>query len=242
MNETVDEWKEFIEIEGDNHTFDGIDYPEKNRYHDILPYSFNSVKLEKYINASWIDVGDNKVIVCQSPLPNTFYDFWKMVVTYNIDKIFMLTNIKENGVIKAHRYWPNSSLPQTIDDITIENLGSYDISNNIVRTEILVEHKDKRLCVSHLHYKGWSDYKIPSSIDDINHLINLYQKNENCIIHCSAGCGRSGTFCGIIRYLNTGESSIDIFKNMRKQRMYMINTIYQYHFMKNFILTLNFNT
>lgn len=239
VNETIDEWNNVRNIKN-NYTFDGIDQDDKNRYPDILPYSFNSVKLNNYINASWINIGDKDVIVCQSPLPNTFYDFWDMVLKYDITKIFMLTDFKENGVIKAHKYWPSTSLPQSICDIQIENLGDNNINDDITKTNILVKREDKEMCVTHIHYTGWSDHKPPSIIEDIKTLSDMYtEKDENCIIHCSAGCGRSGTFCGILRYINTKETAISILNNLRRQRVYMINNIYQYAFLKNYILNFN---
>ena len=232
IDETIKEWKQ---VENIQNSVDGTEHHEKNRYSDILPYSFNSVKIDNYINASWIDIGGKDVIVCQSPLPNTFYDFWKMVIMYNIECIFMLTNLKENGVIKSHRYWPSTNIPQIIDDIKIEIVESSIINKNITKTKIKLEYQNSEKYVDHIHYTGWSDYKLPSSHNDIKHLLNLYSNDKNYIIHCSAGCGRSGVFCGILRYLNTHESSIEILTKLRAQRMYMINNIYQYIYLKKFI-------
>jgi len=230
--ETINEWKKIKNI---SQKYSGDEYPDKNRYSDILPYNFNKVDIDDYINASWIDIGKKNIIVSQSPLPNTFHDFWKMVMIYDVDKIFMLTDIKENGVIKSHRYWPNTSLPIYIDDIKIENLGCYNDRENITITNLKLEYKNKIKVVKHIHYTGWEDYNLPSSQEDIEYLIEFYYSDKNYIVHCSAGCGRSGTFCGILRYLNTHESSFEILCRLREQRMCMVNTIQQYAFLKNFI-------
>ncbi|ELT91843.1 hypothetical protein CAPTEDRAFT_104956, partial [Capitella teleta] len=75
----------------------------KQRFANILPYDFNRVKLEKiegqplsdYINASHVKVG------LRSPTPDTLTDFWRMVWEQKVERIAMLTNLVENGVVNT---------------------------------------------------------------------------------------------------------------------------------------------
>lgn len=112
--------------------YEGSFAPEnrnKNRYRDVLPFEDTRVKLDPvegeahsdYINANIVQgeakiahhVDGDKVeptaqhyICCQAPLPNTFYDFWRMIWQYRCPVIVMLTKLEEKNRRKAHAYWP----------------------------------------------------------------------------------------------------------------------------------------
>ena len=87
----------------------------------------NRVKLsgvEDYTNASHVRYsvsGGGKqqlhYIACQGPLPNTTDDFWRMVWEQRSQVIAMVTQEREGGKVKCHRYWPdNMRLPLKICD------------------------------------------------------------------------------------------------------------------------------
>lgn len=86
-----------------------------NRYSNILPSS--RVKLpplgqnncSDYINASkmkpFIYRGKTfKIFAANCPIPNTFREFYRMLVQENINRIIMVTGFKENGTLKCHNY------------------------------------------------------------------------------------------------------------------------------------------
>lgn len=65
-----------------------VEHENKNRYSDVLPLEVTRVRLEDspsssaYINASHVlplDSTSTRFICAQAPLPNTFYDFWRMI-------------------------------------------------------------------------------------------------------------------------------------------------------------------
>jgi len=125
--------------------YEGSFAPEnrtKNRYRDVLPIEETRVKLDPvdgdvhsdYINANIVQ-GEALVnvkegerctptaqhyICCQAPLPNTFYDFWRMIWQYKCPVIVMLTKLEEKNRRKAHAYWPtNVGETRRFCDITV---------------------------------------------------------------------------------------------------------------------------
>jgi len=94
---------------------------QKNRYKDILPYNWRTVKIpvehpkpgedhNKYINASWILFKGykRKFIASQAPLEDTIGDFWHCIVHHQVRIVVMLTALTEGTKVKCARYWPEA--------------------------------------------------------------------------------------------------------------------------------------
>lgn len=67
--------------------------------------------------------------------------------------------------------------------------------------------------LAQFYFRGWSDFGVPDSTLSIRrliHLVNYFHKISDipqvCLIHCSAGIGRTGTYLAI-------EIALDILKN-----------------------------
>lgn len=116
------------------------------------------------------------------------------------------------------------------------------------------------------HYKGWQDHGVPDDPVGTLHLVKLIQKSQTefkqqqqqqngddgpIIVHCSAGCGRTGAFCTIdtlIQRLSNMEhlteeeqrGEIDLIyqtvSKFREQRMSMVQTFRQFIFIYEAIL------
>jgi len=97
------------------------EHRKDNRYKDILPYNWRSVKIpredpkpgedhNKYINASWILFKNykQKFIASQAPLEDTIPDFWHCVVHHSVTMVVMLTDLVEGTKVKCAQYWPSS--------------------------------------------------------------------------------------------------------------------------------------
>lgn len=97
--------------------------------------------------------------------------------------------------------------------------------------------KDASWRCEHWQYLEWPDHGAPSNTTDILQFIqsNLGQ-HTNIVVHCSAGCGRTGTFCTIWTALYEDITSlkelarlIAIFKHQRNLQ-YTVETKQQYDF------------
>ncbi|KAK9768617.1 phosphotyrosine-specific ptp2-like protein [Basidiobolus ranarum] len=243
----------------------GIERGSKNRYNNIWPYEHSRVKLEHsgrsdsdYINASFIHSKgiSSQYIATQAPLPSTFSDFWEMIWEQNSRVIVMLTKEEEAGRIKCHRYWPDTitSPPITYEEnvqvkLVSESLPLENDTTVTLRNLILTNlHTGEERSIHQLHFIGWPDFGIPTDptgvlgLRDIAHDIQQSQESGPMIVHCSAGCGRTGAFCTIDTVLETLASKqqsintlqedmiAEVVDQFRDQRLSMVQTLRQFVF------------
>lgn len=222
----------------------------KNRYKDILPYDITRVILTKdseipgsdYINANYIKGASNSMeyIASQGPLPNTVVDFWRMIWECEIKIVIMACNERESGKQKCECYWPEEE-KENYGNIFVEILKTQIICPDfLVRTFKAVNNNKERL-IYQFHYTTWPDHGVPESVEPILQLIQLVRKFQTSeavpiLVHCSAGCGRTGTICSIDyvwRLMKMGKLTesfnlFEIISKMRKQRIAMVQTKEQY--------------
>ena len=95
--------------------------------------------------------------------------------------------------------------------------------------------------VIQFHYGSWPDHGVPAAVTPILELVRLMRdvqatETRAILVHCSAGCGRTGTICSIDyvwALLRAGKLDADfslykIIYEMRKQRIAMVQTLEQY--------------
>ncbi|KAK7114664.1 tyrosine-protein phosphatase non-receptor type 2-like isoform X2 [Littorina saxatilis] len=234
---------------------------QKNRYRDVSPYDHSRVVLQKeeadddYINASLVEVPEagRKYILTQGPLDNTCGDFWLMVWQQRTKAVVMLNRIIEKGTLKCAQYWPPGIREGGEDDMIFEdvslrvtNQGEQDCKHYTMRWLELEDMAtgDKRE-VLHFQYTTWPDFGVPTSPTAFLNFLKVVREAGSldsdvgpAIIHCSAGIGRSGTFCLVDSCLvliekHKAMSCIDmrqILISMRSYRMGLIQTPDQLRF------------
>eukprot|EP01129_Flabellula_baltica_P002061 TRINITY_DN1191_c0_g1_i4.p1 TRINITY_DN1191_c0_g1~~TRINITY_DN1191_c0_g1_i4.p1 ORF type:complete len:428 (+),score=90.76 TRINITY_DN1191_c0_g1_i4:310-1593(+) len=146
-----------------------------------------------------------------------------MVFAENTRVIVMVTNLEENGRLKADQYWPSSGRKMYGDvSVTLRKEKDYDCfvkrtfaitkgaPPNSLRSAMstmrkiteVTKVKIEEVIVTQFHYTGWPDFGVPSSCDEllsmilaIDKFIFSHELNDFPILtHCSAGIGRTGTF------------------------------------------------
>ncbi|XP_053689662.1 tyrosine-protein phosphatase non-receptor type 61F isoform X1 [Sabethes cyaneus] len=233
-----------------------LDNRRLNRYRDVSPYDHSRIVLKRgetdYINANLVkmDRADRKYILCQGPLPLTVGHFWLMVWEYNSRAILMLNKLIEKKQIKCHLYWPEKmgeehklELPEV--QLAIEYLKCVEYKNFCKRTFRVTDlESSKSREVVQFHYTTWPDFGIPSSpvaflqfLKEVRDSGALDKDVGPPIIHCSAGIGRSGTFCLVDCCLvlidKEGENKVsvqDVLLELRQYRMGLIQTVDQLYF------------
>ncbi|KAM9640205.1 tyrosine-protein phosphatase non-receptor type 9 isoform 3-T3 [Morphnus guianensis] len=219
------------------------------------PYS--RPELTDYINASFMDgyKQRNAYIGTQGPLENTYGDFWRMVWEQNVLVIVMTTRLEEGGRRKCGQYWPlEKDFQVCFGALTITNLGVENL-NHYKKTILEIhssETRERRL-VSHFQYLSWPDYGVPSSAATLIDFLGAVKQQQRVavsalgprfkghpggppiVVHCSAGIGRTGTFCALDICLSQLQDvgTLNIYQTvlrMRTQRAFSIQTPEQYYF------------
>jgi protein tyrosine phosphatase len=174
-----------------------------NRYSDILPYNYNSVKYQTnvtnnydksnqndwYINASFINgpfkSDKNSFIAAQTPVLNTIGKFYKMCFNNNIKILIMLCCFEEEGRKKCEYYLPN----QINEEISFDNNSvrvkitneEFLIKNCLIKREISITIDNQTKNIYHLQMLNWPDYSKPEGelgFNTVNYLINIMAQSR----------------------------------------------------------------
>lgn len=227
-----------------------------NRYRDVNPYDHSRVILQRietdYINANFVksERANRRYILTQGPLAYTTGHFWLMIWEQNTKAILMLNKIMEKGEVKCHWYWPQ--LPGednklVFDDVKLSVTLVSQENCNYFRTRVLrvcdLESASSKVVV-HFHYFTWPDFGVPTSpvaflrfLQRVRESGVLESPEGPPVVHCSAGIGRSGTFCLVDCALVIAEKEgvenlnvQELLLEMRKDRMGLIQTPDQLRF------------
>uniref|UniRef100_A0A1I8AVL0 Protein-tyrosine-phosphatase n=1 Tax=Steinernema glaseri TaxID=37863 RepID=A0A1I8AVL0_9BILA len=228
-------------------------FSAKNRYADVFCTDHTRVILknreEDYIHANWLTVPNSaqKYICTQGPLEETLEDFWYMILQERVPVIVMLCAVVEGGSEKCTQYWPLAAgETMRYGNISIRNEKVTSTGIDTVRCTMLeVESRDDKLTVAHYQWADWPDHLAPTDPKPAVELLRLCKTtssaNRPIVVHCSAGIGRTGTFCGIdfaserIK-ANSQVSMVSIMKEIRQQRVHSIQTTLQYLYLHTCVL------
>ncbi|XP_006390734.2 protein-tyrosine-phosphatase PTP1 [Eutrema salsugineum] len=239
---------------------------EKNRYTDVVPFDKNRVLLNPckdyrspakgYVNASFIKTSSSsesvsEFIATQGPLPNTMEDFWEMVIQQHCPIIVMLTRLVDNyKTVKCGDYFQAEDRPREFGSISVMTKWVKTTDTSLMLRNLEVNYKeteDQPMSVLHIQYPEWPDHGVPKDTVAVRDILKrLYQVPPSLgpiIVHCSAGIGRTGTYCAIhntIQRILAGDmSALDLAKTVatfRSQRIGMVQTMDQYFFCYNAIV------
>ncbi|XP_023795927.1 tyrosine-protein phosphatase non-receptor type 1 [Cyanistes caeruleus] len=188
-------------------------------------------------------------ILTQGPLPNTCGHFWEMVWEQKSRGVVMLNRVMEKGSIKCAQYWPRKEKKEMVfEDTNLKlTLISEDIKSYYTVRQLELENLTTQETreILHFHYTTWPDFGVPESpASFLNFLFKVRESGSlspghgPVVVHCSAGIGRSGTFCLVDTCLllmdkRKDPSSVDVKQvllEMRKYRMGLIQTADQLRF------------
>ncbi|XP_023682496.1 tyrosine-protein phosphatase non-receptor type 18 [Paramormyrops kingsleyae] len=231
---------------------------KKNRYRDILPYDQSRVLLNllkeefesDYINASLIQgaTKNRLYIATQGPLSNTVIDFWRMIWQYEVKVIIMACKEIEMGKKKCEQYWPPCTKTAIIGPFVISNLNESLPNEEVVVRTFSVKYQDETRGLSQFQYMAWPDHGIPLVSDGLLGMMDMAQKVQASsaaplVIHCSAGCGRTGVICALdyindllkIKRIGEDFNIMDIVLEIRSQRPSAVQTKEQYEFLYHIV-------
>ncbi|ESO07223.1 hypothetical protein HELRODRAFT_149796, partial [Helobdella robusta] len=235
------------------------EFKSRNRYGDVSPYDYSRVRLKQdnidYINASLVkaEEANRAYILTQGPLPDTSGHFWLMVWEQGSSAILMLNRIIEKDHIKCHKYFPSRE-SRYDEEMTFKDVGlkvkfidelesNKDFVIRLFELQKLKANDAKNTRqILQFHYMSWPDFGVPDTPTDFLNFLYTVRKyaalddpSRPPVIHCSAGIGRSGTFClvdtclvlyGTLDNINV----LGKLMEMRKYRMGLIQTHDQLRF------------
>lgn len=221
----------------------------KNKYNNVIPVDETRVKISSprgdYINANFVDLGDNKrIIAAQAPMrdvrANTEEDFWTMVYQNRSPLILMLTPLIEGtslkSSVKSSSYWPHLEEERSFGTLKVKNISVLkDLRWETSILKISSPNSDD-LEVVHVYYYGWTDFGVPDKTD-IQAILDITlsvwkDRTKPIVCHCSAGLGRTGAFAAILRgkLSEQKENPVDIVTRIRKDRHGLVQTREQFRF------------
>ncbi|XP_042618949.1 tyrosine-protein phosphatase non-receptor type 18-like [Cyprinus carpio] len=239
---------------------------KKNRYRDILPYDQTRVCLapttseyeSDYINANFIKGLNRTYIATQGPLSSTVVDFWRMIWQHNVKVIIMACREVEMGKKKCEVYWASTTDASIFGPFTISTFEESRPNEEVIVRTLVVKYYDETREVSHFQYTAWPDHGIPDMPDGILGMMELARQKQGnqtdpVVIHCSAGCGRTGVICAVdyvndlllTEQIQEDFNVLDLVLELRRQRPSAVQTKEQYAFVfhtvaqmfqKNFLL------
>eukprot|EP00051_Salpingoeca_urceolata_P029852 m.7489 g.7489 ORF g.7489 m.7489 type:complete len:438 (-) comp2950_c0_seq2:30-1343(-) len=234
---------------------------KKNRYKDIIPFDHSRCVLAEipgeegsdYINASYIKGTSERcsVIAAQGPMSVTVDDFWRMVWSHHVRIIVMCCRVIEAGRQKCRKYWPALGSMSTFGPITVYHEKREEPTEDYMVNTFHVTCNGETRIITHFHYVTWPDHGVPRSPVSVMRMlasIRDLQPNDDVpiVIHCSAGCGRTGSLTAIdytwqLLKEKGLDASFDIFETvarLRQQRLAMVQTTDQYLFVYKAVLDL----
>ncbi|KAI3964674.1 hypothetical protein MKX01_020491, partial [Papaver californicum] len=146
----------------------------------------------------------------QGPLPETYEDFWEMVIQYHCPVIVMLTRLVDDGkIVKCGDYFNSEDRPREFGNIQVTSKWTRTTDTPLVLRCLEVKYKQKSL---------------PTESSTFNSLGPI-------VVHCSVGVGRTGAFCTILntiqRILDENVTALNICDTVnifRSQRVGMVQT------------------
>lgn len=166
----------------------------------------------------------------------------------------MLNKIIEKNQIKCHQYWPMGSREGGDDTLVITSVGlkvellsvDHHSHYNYSTLRLIETSSGDSRTILHFHYTTWPDFGVPQSPEAFYKFLNVVRASGvlepdvgPSVVHCSAGIGRSGTFClvdTVLMMLSRGLCDsgpgkvIEVLLEMRRQRMGLIQTPDQLRF------------
>ncbi|XP_065909372.1 tyrosine-protein phosphatase non-receptor type 12-like [Dysidea avara] len=227
---------------------------KKNRFKDILPFEYTRVQLHltegiehsDYINANYINgsSGEVEYIAAQGPLPHTVGDFWRMLWYHNIEIVVMACREVEMGKPKCEKYWADEGETREFGPISVTCIKEEKLTEDVTLRELRAACDGEVQQLHQYHYQTWPDHDKPTRSEPLVQMLEMIRdrqqrKDTPLVVHCSAGCGRTGTVIATdyirTRILTKGLSDelsiFTIVEAMRKQRPAMVQTKNQYHFL-----------
>uniref|UniRef100_UPI0037E94CE4 tyrosine-protein phosphatase non-receptor type 18 isoform X2 n=1 Tax=Semicossyphus pulcher TaxID=241346 RepID=UPI0037E94CE4 len=233
---------------------------KKNRYKDILPYDHSRVVLSlptsesdsDYINASFIKGASAacRYIAAQAPLSSTVSDFWRLIWQHNVKVIVMACREVEMGKKKCECYWAAVQQSAAFGPFTVYSQGETRPSEDLVVRNLTVTYQQDSRSLVQYQFLSWPDHDVPYEAAGVLDLLQRARSSQGAhtsplLVHCSAGCGRTGVICALdyiydllVTQISADFSIMKVVLELRRQRPSAVQTKEQYQFIFTAVICL----
>ncbi|KAM6924438.1 tyrosine-protein phosphatase non-receptor type 18 [Xenentodon cancila] len=234
---------------------------KRNRYKDILPYDQSRVVLSlpaadsnsDYINASFIKGASEArgYVACQGPLSSTLTDFWRMIWQLHIKVIVMACREVEMGKRKCECYWAAAHQSAAFGPFTVSNQEESRANADVVIRSLSVSFQQESRSLVHYQFLSWPDHDVPCETLGVLDLLERARSSRGAdtsplLIHCSAGCGRTGVICAldyihdllVTKQITADLNILKVVLDLRLQRPSAVQTKEQYQFIFTAVISM----
>ncbi|KAK0406761.1 hypothetical protein QR680_018790 [Steinernema hermaphroditum] len=148
--------------------------------------------------------------------------------------IVMLCRVEEHGKPKCAQYWPlaegETKQCGTLSVRNIKNDPKMDKAFDYTQLEV-GDGKEASILVNMFIWRDWPDKHVPAGGLGILRMLRYsrHKKDSVCIVHCSAGIGRTGTVVGLEIAMSRLEAKqpvniYEVVKELRTRRAQAVQT------------------
>ncbi|WOG97330.1 hypothetical protein DCAR_0416670 [Daucus carota subsp. sativus] len=185
------------------------------------------------------------ILPSQGQIPDTYEDFWEMVLQHRCPVIVMLTPFADDKKKKkCGDYFQTDDGPREFGNICVTTISTETTPDSLVLRNLEVKYKESEeppLSVLHILYLDWPDDGVPKGTLTLRkiwrRLSTVLPIKGPIVVHCSAGIGRTGAYCTVhntMQRILIGDMSAwnigETVKTFRSQRIGMIQTKEQYDY------------
>lgn len=147
-------------------------------------------------------------------------------------------------VNKCEKYWADAnhtvsfSSSSTALSVRTTSEGTSSAGGGVTRRRITITtgaNNSAKTDFVQYHYDHWPDFGVPDNPETLVRLVGLVREDlrsrDVCLVHCSAGVGRSGTFLALYKIMgeiDAGAEDIDVYQTvlaMRGDRAMMVRRL-----------------
>ncbi|XP_060607687.1 receptor-type tyrosine-protein phosphatase alpha-like [Ruditapes philippinarum] len=226
----------------DMHTVELLD--NYNRVHLYLNRGYDDTD---YINAVYINSFKLKdhLIMAQSPLPGTEFDFLTMIYQENCSCIVSIEDISEQSMA-VNKCFPTNNRSTDIGCFTVcctvhKSTSQYTVSKMTIKNK--GKFSDDRRDFYHFQYKNWKAKDvIPENaeefvefVKDVGEYITHTNESSHVLVHCLNGSERSGIYCAVAIimekiFYDKKVSVLNTLRHLRTRRPNAITSMEQMKF------------
>uniref|UniRef100_A0A3Q3F191 protein-tyrosine-phosphatase n=1 Tax=Kryptolebias marmoratus TaxID=37003 RepID=A0A3Q3F191_KRYMA len=166
-----------------------------------------------------------------------------MIWQYNVKVIVMACREMEMGKRKCECYWAAAHQSAAFGPFVVTSQRETRLNEDTVVRTLTVSYQQETHSLIQHQFLSWPDHDVPPDTAGVLDLLDRARSSRGAdtsplLIHCSAGCGRTGVICAldyihdllVTKRITKDFSILTIVLELRSQRPSAVQTKDQYQF------------